>query len=234
MKVSVIIPAYNEEKRLPETLKKIKNFLKKNKIKNEIIVVDDGSTDNTVSISKKYKVKVLKNEKNKGKGFSVKRGMLAARGEIVIFTDADLSTPVEFLKHFINEHKSGFDIVIASRALQGSEIKIPQPYLRELSGKIFNVLVRLITWLPIHDTQCGFKSFTRKAAQQIFKRLTIYGFGFDVEALYIARKLGFTISEYPVSWYNSKATKVDFLKDSIRMFFELFKIRLNDIKGLYK
>ncbi len=233
-KISVVIPAYNEEKRLPGTLKKIKNFFKTNKIKNEIIVVDDGSTDNTVSVAKKYKIKILKNEKNSGKGYSVKRGVFSAKGDIILFTDADLSTPIEFLKHFINEHNSGFDVVIASRALSGSEVKIPQPPLRELSGKIFNIFVRLITWLPIHDTQCGFKSFTQNAAKKIFSRLTIWGFGFDVESLYIAKKSGFKISEYPVTWYNSNATKVDFFKDSTRMFFELFKIRFNDIRGLYK
>jgi len=233
-KISIIIPAYNEEKRLPETLKKIKQFFLKNKIKNEIIVIDDGSTDNTVSIAKKQKVKILKNNANLGKGYSVKRGFLASKGDIILFTDADLSTPIEYLKHFINEHNSGFDVVIASRALEGSIIKVPQPFLRELSGKIFNVFVRLITWLPFSDTQCGFKSFTKEAARKIFNKLTIYGFGFDVEALYIAKKLNFKIIEYPVTWYNSNATKVNFFKDSTRMFFELFKIRLNDLKGHYK
>jgi len=233
-KVSIIIPAYNEEKRLPATLLKIKKFLKKNKIKSEIIVIDDGSIDNTVSIAKKYGVKVLKNGKNVGKGYSVKRGIFAAKGDVILFTDADLSTPIEFLKDFMNEHASGFDVVIASRALNRSIIKVRQPLPRELSGKVFNLLVRLITRLPLNDTQCGFKSFKKDAAKKIFSNLTINGFGFDVEALYIAKKHNFKIIEYPVYWYNSNATKVNFFKDSMRMFFELFKIRLNDLKGLYK
>lgn len=233
-KVSIIIPTYNEEKRLPATLFKIKKFLKKSRIKNEIIVVDDGSTDNTVSVAKKHKVKILKNGRNFGKGYSIKHGVLKAKGDVILFTDADLSTPIKFLKNFLNKHNSGFDVVIASRGLQDSKIKIPQPFLREVSGKIFNILVRLITWLPLKDTQCGFKSFKADAAKKIFKKLTIHGFGFDVETLFIAKKFNFKIIEYPVDWYNSNATKVNFFKDSARMFIELFKIRFNDLKGLYK
>jgi dolichyl-phosphate beta-glucosyltransferase len=233
--VSIIIPAYNEEKRLPGTLSRVKKFLSAAKIRAEIIVVDDGSSDGTAALVKKEKsVKLVSNKINSGKGFSIKRGALAAKRDIVLFTDADLSTPIAFLKPFMREHAAGVDVVVASRDIAGSKVKVPQNIFRETAGKIFNLFVRAITGLPIHDTQCGFKSFTRKAAREIFSRQTIPGFGFDAEALFIAKKHGLKIREYPVEWYNSPATKVSFFTDSLRMFAELFKIRFNDLKGLYK
>jgi dolichyl-phosphate beta-glucosyltransferase len=232
--VSIIIPAYNEEKRLPATLSRIKKHLSKKSISAEIIVVNDGSTDGTADAARRAKVKLINNSKNRGKGYSINRGMLAAKNGIVFFTDADLSTPIDFLGRFIKEHKTGADVVIASRDIKGSKVRVPQNIFRETGGKVFNLFVRAVTGLPIHDTQCGFKSFKKEAAKKIFPRQTIFDFGFDAEILFIARKHKCRIVEYPVEWYNSPATKVDFFRDSMKMFAELFKIRLNDMKGLYK
>lgn len=235
--ISIVIPAYNEEKRLPDTLKKLLKFVSSKKINAEIIVVDDGSQDKTASVVlalKSSKIKLIKNTKNMGKGFSVQNGVKNAKGDIILFTDADMSTPIKHLSEFIQYHKAGYEIVIASRDLVESQVIIPQNPFREISGKIFNLMVRLVTGLPIHDTQCGFKSFTKKAAKLIFPKQTIAGFGFDVEILFIAHNHKLSIKEAAVEWYNATGTKVSFFKDSLRMFAELFKIRLNGLKGIYK
>lgn len=203
--VSIVIPAYNEEKRLSSTLNKISEFLKSNQeLKAEIIVVNDGSTDNTADLVKNFKelkIKLLNNEKNMGKGYCVKRGVLEANNDIILFTDADLSTPIEFLNQFLKHHEMGFDIVIASRAVKGAEKKIKQPIWRDLMGKFFNILVRIILGLNIKDTQCGFKSFKKEAAKIIFSKQTIFDFGFDPEILFIANMKNYKIKEHPVEWY---------------------------------
>ena len=235
--ISIVIPAYNEEKRLPDTLRKVLKFISSKKLKAEIIVVDDGSSDNTASVAaslKNPKIKVVKNPKNMGKGFSVQNGVKHSKGDIILFTDADMSTPIKHLEEFLQYHKEGFEVVIASRDLVESRVMVPQSQFRELGGKIFNLMVRIVTGLPVHDTQCGFKSFTKKAANLIFPRQTIPGFGFDVEILFIAYNHKLPIKESAVEWYNAPGTKVSFLKDSVRMFAELFKIRMNGIKGRYK
>ncbi len=235
--ISIVIPAYNEEKRLPDTLRKIHKFISSKKLKAEIIVVDDGSSDNTAAVAsslKNSKVRLVKNPKNMGKGFSVKNGVNSAKGDIILFTDADLSTPIKHLAEFIQYHKEGYEVVLASRDLVESRVMVPQSQFREFGGKIFNLMVRIVTGLPIHDTQCGFKSFTKKAANLIFPRQTIPRFGFDVEILFIAYCNKLAIKESAVDWYNAPGTKVSFFKDSIRMFMELFKIRMNGIKGKYK
>jgi glycosyltransferase involved in cell wall biosynthesis len=235
--ISIVIPAYNEEKRLPGTLRKILKFISTKKIRTEIIVVDDGSRDNTAAVVtalKSPEIRLIKNLKNMGKGFSVKNGVENSRGDIILFTDADLSTPIKHLTEFIQYHNEGYEVVIASRDLVESKVMVPQSHFRELGGKIFNIMVRIVTGLPIHDTQCGFKSFTKKAAKLVFPRQTISGFGFDVEILFIAHRRKLSIKESAVEWYNAPGTKVSFFKDSIRMFAELFKIRLNGVKGLYK
>ena len=234
--ISIIIPAYNEEKRLPATLQKISIFIKKMKLKAEIIVVDDGSTDNTAGAAlcfKGAKVRVIKNPRNMGKGYSVKNGAMNSSGDIILFTDADLSTPIKHLEEFIAFHKKGYDVVIASRDLVESKVMVPQSPLREFGGKFFNLMVRAVTGLMVHDTQCGFKSFTKKAAGIIFPRQTIFNFGFDVELLYIANHRGLSIKESAVEWYNDSATKVKFLRDSVKMFAELFIIRFNGAGGRY-
>ncbi|MEI7541930.1 MAG: dolichyl-phosphate beta-glucosyltransferase [bacterium] len=235
--ISIVIPAYNEEKRLPDTLKKLLKFVSSKKINAEIIVVDDGSKDDTAAVVlalKNPKIKLIKNTKNMGKGFSVQNGVKNAKGDIILFTDADMSTPIKHLSEFIQYHKEGYEVVIASRDLVESKVIVPQSPFREISGKVFNLMVRLVTGLPIHDTQCGFKSFTKKASKLIFSKQTIVGFGFDVEILFIAHSHKLSIKEAAVEWYNAPGTKVSFFKDSLRMFAELFKIRLNGLKGIYK
>jgi glycosyltransferase involved in cell wall biosynthesis len=235
--VSIIIPAYNEEKRLPDTLKKIIKFITAKKIKAEILVVDDGSKDNTVLAAQSIKnsrIKIIKNPRNMGKGYSVYNGVNNAKGDIILFTDADLSTPIKHLEEFLQYHKEGYEVVIASRDLLESRVIVPQNHLREFGGKFFNFMVRIITAIPVHDTQCGFKSFTKKAADVIFKRQTIFDFGFDVEILYIALLHKLSVKEAAVEWYNAPGTKVSFLQDSTRMLTELFKIKFNGYSGKYK
>lgn len=236
--ISVVIPAYREEGTLRDTFSKITGYLANKGNPYEILIVVDGSPDKTLEIAKEIatkdsNVKVLINERNRGKGFSVKRGMLEAAGDYVLFTDADLSTPIEELDKLLFALRQDCDVAIGSRALPGSQIKIHQPFYREYSGRAFNLIMRLITFLNIKDTQCGFKCFTKKAAKDVFKRQMLDGFSFDVEDLYIAKKLGYRIKEVPVVWINSESTTVSFIKHSIQMFIDLLRIRLNDYKSRY-
>lgn len=228
--LSVIIPAYNEEKRLPKTLEKIHEYLREKEFDYEIIVVDDGSRDATVQVAEKYrsvepKLRLVKNPKNMGKGYAVRNGMLNGRGKYLLFTDSDLSTPITEFDSFLPELEKGYDVVIGSRALAESDIKIRQPLYRVLMGKVFNLIVRTMFWTSIRDTQCGFKCFSSRAAQAVFPKQEVWGFGFDVEVLFIARKLGFKILEFPVEWSDSPDTRVSPIRDSLRMFLELLKIR---------
>jgi len=234
--VSIIIPAYNEEKRLPETLEKIKNYLSGKDFEYEVLLINDGSTDDTAKTASGFSgvnVKVISNKKNMGKGYCVNKGVFEAKNDIILFTDADLSTPIDSFDRFYSLHEKGYDVVIASRAVDRKLVKKRQPWIRETMGRIFNVFVRAVTGLKISDTQCGFKSFKRAAAKEIFSKQTIFGFGFDVEILYIARLQGRKIHETAVEWYDSPGTKVSALKDSARMFIELFIIRLKNLAGKY-
>ncbi|MBN2251910.1 MAG: glycosyltransferase family 2 protein [Candidatus Altiarchaeota archaeon] len=236
--VSVVVPAYREEKRIEETCRKIAGFFGEQKLSYEIIVVDDGSRDNTAGIlegcmKKDPALKVLQNEINRGKGYSVKRGILEASGGFILFTDADLSTPLEESDKLLGFLQKGFDVAIGSRALPGSDVRVHQPFYREYSGRIFNFMVRLMTSIGLKDTQCGFKCFRKNAAKNIFSRQTLDGFSFDVEDLYIAKKLGYRIKEVPVVWLNSGSTTVSFIKDAIQMFTDLLRIRINDHRGKY-
>ncbi len=234
--LSIVIPAYNEENRITHSIKKITKYLNKRKIQYELLVVNDGSKDKTVreveDINNK-KIKLINNEKNMGKGYSVRRGFLKSRGDYVLFTDADLSTPIEELDKF-EKFLPEYDIVIASRKADNAQVVEKQPVWRIFAGNMFPFVVRVIMKQDIKDTQCGFKLFDRKKCFAVFKKQTLFGFGFDVEILHIARKNKLKIKELGVSWFNDGETKVKLIKDSALMFLDLLKIRYNDLMGKYE
>lgn len=235
MLLSVIIPAYNEEKRLPKTLEEIQRYLKQQSYQSEIIVVDGGSTDKTAKIVREWpQVKLIELKNSQGKGQAVKGGMLAAQGKFRIFTDADNSTSIEQVENMLPYFEQGYDVVIGSRDIEGAVLEPPQPFLRKMIlGRGFRLLRKILAgFWDISDSQCGFKAFSGEAAVTIFPRLTLFGFSFDVEALVLAKKMGYKIKEIPVRWVNDPESKVKF-KDIIKMLLELIKIRLNLIKGLY-
>lgn len=224
--VSIIIPAYKEEERLAASLQKINEYFSSHNYNYEIIVVDDGSKDKTSEIAQSFpNVKVLIQEVNKGKGAAVRRGMLESTGKFRLFTDADLSTPIYEFEKLYKQFNNGFDVVIGSRALDYSMIKVHQPFYRELMGKTFNKIVQLLVVKGISDTQCGFKAMSSQAAVEIFSKCKIDGFGFDVEMLFLADKYKYKIKEISVEWYNDDRSKVDPIKDSIKMFLEILRIR---------
>jgi dolichyl-phosphate beta-glucosyltransferase len=236
--LSVIIPAYNEEKRLPKTLKEIDDYLKRQNYSYEIIVVSDGSTDRTCEVAESLKseinnLKIICEKINRGKGYGVKIGMLNAKGKYRLFTDADNSTPISEIEKFWPEFERGADVVIASRDIKGAILDPPQPLFRRLVGEVFKYLRKIIIGLwEIQDTQCGFKCFRGEVAKKIFPKCKIERFAFDPEILLIAKKMGFKIKEVPVYWKNDLRSKVKF-KSMIKMLIDLFKIRLNLLKGEY-
>ena len=242
-KISVVIPAYNEERRLPPTVARIAEYFREFGQPTEVLIVNDGSKDATAVVARELGAKygnaqlqfvVLENPGNQGKGYSVRHGMLEAQGELVLFSDADLSAPIEELPKLIAAMESACgDGAIGSRALDRSLVGVHQPAFRELSGRLFNLGVRTVTGLPFHDTQCGFKLFTRKAAQAIFRRQRMTRFGFDVEILYIAKKLGLRIVEAPVRWNDVEGTTVSMLSGA-DAFLDLARVRWNDVRGLYR
>lgn len=239
VEVTVVIPAFNEATRLPSTLNKIVNYLSARPQTFEVIVVDDGSTDDTASIvEKKHQlsetVRLIKNPGNRGKGYAVRNGMLHAAGQYLVFSDSDLSSPIEDIDLLLSPLQKGYDVVLGSRALRPEWIYPRQPFSRQLVGRVFNYCVRGVTFLAIQDTQCGFKGFRRDAAQTIFSRQRLTGFGFDVELAYLTRKYGFRLLEVPVHWSNDLASKVHPFRDGPKMFLDLLRIRLNDWKGQYK
>jgi glycosyltransferase involved in cell wall biosynthesis len=231
-----VIPAFDEEARIRPSLERILEFLDRRPGPIEILVIDDGSSDGTSGVAASFgePVRVIRNEVNQGKGYSVRRGFLEARGDWVLFTDADLSTPIGELDALLAAGAAGADVVIGSRALDRSRILVHQSRFRELGGILFNRIVRLTLGLPIHDTQCGFKLFRRSASQRIFEVGRIPGFGFDPELLYLARRWGLVVREVPVTWSNDEATKVRFARDAVTMFFNLAEIRWNWIAGKYR
>ena len=235
--VSVVIPAYNEARRIGSSIETIITFLNTHEIAAEIIVVDDGSDDGTSRIAGAYSGQGflnIVNETNRGKGYSVRRGFLEAKGTYVLFTDADLSAPIDELSHLLEIASEGADTVIGSRVVDRSRIVIHQPRTREWGGILYNWAVQLILGLRIKDTQCGFKLFCREPMLPIFERQTIRRFGFDPEILFLARKRGLTIRETPVSWSHDSGSKVRFLSDGIGMFLDLIRIRWNWVRGKYR
>jgi glycosyltransferase involved in cell wall biosynthesis len=235
--LSIIIPSYNEELRLPATLERMAEYLETAGLKAEVLVVDDGSKDGTAAVAEYFRIKmptlrVLSNGVNRGKGYSVRHGMQEARGRIALFTDADLSAPIEEAGKLIDALET-FDVAIGSRAMDRSLISVRESPFREFAGIIFNKIVRIILWLPFVDTQCGFKAFRRERCAVIFEQQRIERFGFDPELLYLARHHGLRAVEIPVRWGHSPATKVSMLRDSIQMFMEVFTIRWNSLKGCY-
>ncbi len=239
--VSVVIPAYNEQRVIGETITEVIEYLEGRGLDYELIVVSDGSTDNTLKIAKKKssgndRVKVLENKNRSGKGFTVRKGALAARGSIIAFTDADLSYPISELEKPLSLIlKQDAHLAIGSRTVRGADIEVPLSPLRKVMSRVFNVFVRLIAFGGIGDTQCGFKAFSSEAAEAVFSRQTMTGFSFDVELIYIARKLGFKVVEFPIHWAKSSpSSSVNPLSDSAGMFIDILRIRFFDLLGRYK
>jgi glycosyltransferase involved in cell wall biosynthesis len=232
--ISIIIPAYDEEKRLPATLVKVREYLAGSRWDfSEVVVVNDGSRDSTAKVAHDAGVRVVENPGNRGKGYTVKHGMLEARGEWVLYTDADLSAPIsELEKLWTAAERAGAQVAIGSRALDRSLVGVHQPALREFAGRAFNVMMRLVTGLPFRDTQCGFKLFEARAAKEVFSRQQLDGFGFDVEVLYIAQRLGCKSIEVPVRWDNVEGTKVSLLMGG-QAYVDLLKVRMKGARGLY-
>lgn len=234
--LSIIIPVYNEQRCVGNTLDKILDYFRNKEYSIEIICVNDGSNDNTLNIIEEYKetnlknlnkidLKIINNKNNFGKGYSVRTGGLASNGKYVLFTDADLSTPIEEFDKFLRIIEDGYNIVIGSRDLPDSNIIQRQHIIRESMGKFFNLLVRIIMNFKYRDTQCGFKLFGRKSVNNIFPKLNINDFSFDVEILYLAEKLRLKVREVPITWNNSKDSKVRIIRDSFRMLLSLIKIK---------
>jgi len=238
MRLSVIIPAYNEERRLPKTLREINKYLRKQSYDSEVVVVSDGSKDKTGEAVREMmgeikNLRLIDNKENHGKGYVVRQGMLEGKGDYRLFTDADNSTSIDHIEKMWPYFEKGYDVVIGSRDIKGAVLDPPQPRSRRLVGDVFRFFSHIIcgTW-GILDTQCGFKGLTKKAVLDIFPRTKIDGFSFDPEVLVIAKKLGYKIKEIPVLWRNDPESKVKF-KSIIKMALDLFKIRRNLITHKY-
>jgi glycosyltransferase involved in cell wall biosynthesis len=235
---SIVIPAYNESVRLRPTLNELLRHAHEQSLDMEILVVNDGSSDDTAQIVREYgkaypNVLLVENPGNRGKGYSVRNGMLHARGDICLFTDADLSSPIGEAQKLFDAIGRGADIAIGSRWLQTEMQTERQPLYRQVFGRIFNIALRVILGLKFADTQCGFKAFRRDAAQRIFPLQKIERWGFDPEILYLARRSGLRVDEVPVLWAHSEGTRLNPLRDGIRMFLEVLRIRWNAITGEY-
>ncbi len=236
--LSIIIPCLNEERRLPRTLGRIRDWLGKQNFSAEVIVVDDASTDATARIAEEWRAQIpalrtmRTGEINHGKGYAVRCGMLAAQGRVALFTDADLSAPIEEADKLLRAMES-HDVAFGSRAVDRRLIEVHQSRRRELAGIAFNKVVQVVAWLPWVDTQCGFKAFRLERTRIIFEQQRIWGFGFDPELLFLAKRHGLTAAEIPVRWAHDPDTKVRVLADGIKMIFELFEVRLNWMRGRY-
>jgi len=246
--LSIVVPAYNEERRLPGTLKAILEYLARQSYPAEVIVVDDGSEDRTAAVVEALmpdhpELRLIRND-HRGKGYTVRTGMLAAQGQYVLFSDADLATPIVEVEKLLGYLEQGYDVAIGSREGLGA-VRYHEPWYRHFMGRVFNLLVRLLAVSGFQDTQCGFKAFRGPVAHDLFNQVQLYGAkaglvkggavtGFDVEVLFLAQKLGYRIREVPVQWFYGENTKVNPLRDSIRMFKDVLQVRLNDWMGKYR
>jgi glycosyltransferase involved in cell wall biosynthesis len=235
---SIVIPAYNERERIPATLRAVVECIRAHHWQAEVVVVNDGSRDDTAAIVRDFalhapEVRLLENPSNCGKGYSVRTGILHARGDIVMFTDADLSSPIEEAECLFSAIGNGADIAIGSRWLATSRQTQRQPLYRQFFGRCFNALTRRVMHLPFADTQCGFKAFTRAAAETVFQLQTIERWGFDPEILFIALRRGYHIQEVPVDWAHDARTRISYLRDGIQMLKELAIVRWNALLGRY-
>src|ERR1044071_9883108 len=242
--LSIIIPAYNEGQRIGPSLESVEAFIKNQSYKTDVFVMNDHSLDSTrdvveAFIKGKPHYRLVNNLTNMGKGAAVQKGMMMSKGDFRLFTDADMSTPIEEVTKLLaladpaDPSKEKYVVVIGSRRLPGSQVELRQPFFREAAGRFFSLLVRMLALRGFLDTQCGFKLFRGDSADNIFFRQTIHRFGFDVEVLYIAEKLGYKILEAPVVWKDSPNSTVRLHRDSVDMFLDLFKIRKNDFWGAY-
>ncbi len=240
--ISVVVPAFNEENRLEGTLRAILDYLNRRNGEFEILVVDDGSTDRTSQVAESVagwpdagsRIRLLREPVNRGKGYGVRAGMLAAHGRLALMTDADLSTPIGELgklQSVLEEFQA--DLVFGSRDITGSRIEIRQPKSREILGKSFNRFIRLLTRIPYRDTQCGFKLFRMSACREIFERQRLDGFAFDVELLFIARKWDLKLHEVPVTWSHCDGSKVSFVHHAPSILIDLARLQLNNASGAY-
>jgi glycosyltransferase involved in cell wall biosynthesis len=235
---SIVIPAFNEGARIPATLKEVVSCIREHGWNAEVIVVNDGSTDSTAQVVLDFaltapEVRLVENPGNRGKGYSVRSGILQALGEVVMFTDADLSAPMDEADRLFAAIAAGADIAIGSRWLEKGRQTHRQPLYRQFFGRCFNAVTRGVMGLHFADTQCGFKAFTRAAAQTVFQLQTIERWGFDPEILFIALKCGYRVVEVPVSWAHDERTRMSYLKDGIKMLEEIATIRWNAFRGRY-
>jgi glycosyltransferase involved in cell wall biosynthesis len=235
---SIVIPAYNESARIGKALTDVFHAIEKNGWNAEVLVVNDGSIDDTAAIVESFtathpSIRLIQNPGNRGKGYSVRHGMLEAVGSVVMFTDADLSSPMDEAERLFAAIREGADVAIGSRWLDRGRQTIHQPLYRQFFGRCFNAVTRMVMHLPFADTQCGFKAFTRSAAQAIFQLQRIERWGFDPEILFIALKRGFTVREVAVTWGHDERSRISYLKDGIKMLEELVYIRWNALVGAY-
>ncbi|MGV3619078.1 MAG: dolichyl-phosphate beta-glucosyltransferase [Fimbriimonas sp.] len=229
--LSVVVPAYNEEERLPRTLARLHEYYSGQAYPYDVAVVSDGSADGTRALVEAFaqehpEFRVIEYFPNRGKGYAVRTGMLEAKGDLVLFCDADLATPQEETEKLLAHMQQGADVAIGSRPLKESNLEVRQPFYREMLGRTFNKVVQILAVPGIDDTQCGFKLFTRKAAQDVFSRTKLNGFSFDVEALIVARDLGYRIDEVPIRWAHQEGSKVSLVRDGMKMLRDLVRLRL--------